>query len=361
MSLNKVSLKMLVFVLALGLSTAAIAKDFKLPFLEHAKAPTYDLTDSAIAGSATYYDFMRSDLGAKMLEEAPNAKSGFTNEKVLAAGGGISVKLGENNYNVHINFPLKATGGRSYGWTNGQVGDWSDRMYLDNLIMATSSDDMDQMVAFYTVIINTLGKTDPAGIDDLSAQSQRVAANFIAIYTAEQYRAMVPDPNMNWDDALLQVTLLGAFHGGQSNFAKYYMGEFTATSRKQASGVYNRGKPGPLFDQAQKKDAVMNDYWQFSANPESKQSGINITRKDFLAMGQAITAYEANFKNKNLKKIQKIVGGDPKNVISAICTYFTEGKAKVEDTDALAEAIAAFMIDIKNDADDISGWLLNGK
>lgn len=357
MSLHMNVLKKFVFIAALGLSMNAFGKDFKLAFLEHSKAPTFDLTDSSVAGSMTFYDFMRSALGDKMLKEAPNAKSGSTNEKVLAEGGGISVKLGENNYNVHINFPLRATGGRSYGWTAGQVGDWSDRMYLDNLSRLVTADDTDDLAAFYTVLIHTLGKSDPAGIDNLSAQAQRVAANFTAIYTAEEYRAMVPDPNLNWDDAILQVTLLGAFHGGQSTFAKYYVGEFSTQSREQASGVYNRGKPGPLFDQAQEKAAEMNDYWQFSANPDSKQSGINITRKDFLAMGIAITAYESNFKNKNLKKIQSIVGGDGKNVFSAIGTYFTTGKADVKDADQLAEAIAAFMVDIHDHAEDITGWL----
>ena len=62
------------------------------------------------------------------------------------------MKLGENNYNVHINFPLRATGGRSYGWTNGQVGDWSDRMYLDSIAQLMAEGDEDNIAAFYTIV-----------------------------------------------------------------------------------------------------------------------------------------------------------------------------------------------------------------
>jgi hypothetical protein len=47
------------------------------------------------------------------------------------------------------------------------------------------------------------------------------------------------------------------------------MGAFSNKSKKQGPGVYR----GPNADQAATKDAELNDYWQFSAKPTSKQSG----------------------------------------------------------------------------------------
>lgn len=308
----------------------------------------------------TYYDFVHKKVGKKMLDESEDAKSGSTNESELKAGNGISVKLSKNNYNVHINFPDKATGGRSYGWTAGQIGDWSDAMYLDNLADVIAGDESN-LEEFYKVIVQMLGSCNSSEIDSLSKPAQRVAANFLAIYTAEQYRSMVPnDPHRNWDDALLEVTLLGAFHGGQSELKKYYLGDFSADSKKQGSGVYAKSKPGPTAEEAEDKRAELRDYWQFSANPDSKQSGINITRYDFEKMGEAITEYESKVaRNKTLGKIQKIVGGDSDNVIKSISKFYSTGRAEVSHTDGLAELIASFLTDVYNDADKISKWIEN--
>jgi hypothetical protein len=235
-------------------------------------------------------------------------------------------------------------------------------MYLDNLFDVAAEKDTKDLHTFYQVLVQMLGASNADG-EDLSVEflkkdTQRVATNFLAIYTAEQYRSIVPKPFKNWDDALLEVTLLGAFHGGQTTFAKYYLGEFTAQSKKQASGVYARVKPGTLFCDAKTKEAEMNDYWQFSFKPDSKQSGINVTRRDFELMGKAITEYESTVaKNKTLKRIQSVVGGDKSNVIKAISKYFTEGKSELSEIDDLAKDVADFMMDVRKDADDITEWL----
>jgi hypothetical protein len=343
-------------VTTLVFSGSLLAKDFNLESLKQAARPTFNL--SQVAGKMSYYKLMEQSIYPKMSEAAESAKPGSTNESELQRGNGVSVKLSENNYNIHINFPLSSTGGRSYGWTEGQVGDWSDKMYLDNLAKVISSGDKRDLAKFYEVIIKTLGACESEELENLKRQSQRVATNFLAIYTAEEYRSMVPtDPHRNWDDALLETTLLGAFHGGQSDFAKFYLGKFTDASKQQAAGVYAKTEPGPTYASAASKRAEMNDYWQFSADPESVRSGINVTRKDFELLGKAITRYETVHQNANLQKVQRIVGKSD-NVIKGISKFFSANKSNnVEQAEQLASLVADLMMDIYDDADGISNWL----
>jgi hypothetical protein len=334
-----------------------------------AKLPTFDLTSAELKGKQTFYEFMHSDngLGAKMLEEAPKAQPSKTNDTILAKGGGISVKLGKKNYNMHINFPLKSTGGRSYGWSSGQVGDWSDAMYLDHLANVMAAKDAQDMSDMYKVIINMLGKSDSTGIDSLNPETQRVAGNFLAIYTAEEYRAFdkLQAPHKNWDDAIFQATMLAAFHAGQSKLTKFYLGLFSEQAKDQKTneknfddrtgGVYDSTKPGEKYDNADIRDAKMDDYWQMSHDSTSVQSGINLTRVDFQLMGTAITKFEA--RNPHLKAILAIVKPGKKdagNVYQALGSYFTEGNADISDADQLSTEVAAFQSDVLADAEKIT-------
>jgi hypothetical protein len=347
-----------VLALSLGLGFAAEAKDFQLPTLLQASNPDFDLSD--VAGKESYFSFVRETVGPKMQKSAP--KGFLDNEKELSAGHGISVKLSRNNYNIHVNFPNASLGGRSYGWTKGQVGDWSDAMYLDRLADVVASGDEKDLASFYKYAIKALGACEVQDIESLNDDTQRVAANFLAIYTAEAYRAMVPDAHMNWDDALFEVTMLGAFHSGQKTFTKFYVGEFSDSSKVQNSGVYANGRKGPNSDQAKDKAAAMRDYWQFSANPSSKQSGINLSRADFEKMGVMITKYEAAHKNRALAKVQAIVGGDSKNVIKSIAKFFTTGQSKdVAQIDQLASDVSELLMDIRADAEKITQWELAGE
>ena len=122
------------------------------------------------------------------------------NQQALKEGLGVAVRLDDNNYNIHENFPKSAQGGRSYGWTSGQVGDWSDKTYLDNLARVVVEKDKDDLKNFYQTIIQVLGACDAEGLAALrnnydsktntGAPTQRVVTNFLAIYTAEEYRAI---------------------------------------------------------------------------------------------------------------------------------------------------------------------------
>ncbi|MGZ3690487.1 MAG: hypothetical protein ACXVAX_03225 [Pseudobdellovibrio sp.] len=343
-------------VIASLLSVAAFAKDFPLKDLPQAKKPTYDL--SAVANKMSYYEFMHKSVGPSMVQLSTQEKAKVPYEQALRNGDGISVKLSDNNYNVHVNFPNAPTGGRSYGWTDGQVGDWSDAMYLDNVQKLVTTADKEELSKFYATVIEMLGACESKDIDSLKNQGQRVAANFLAIYSAEEFRSMVPSPHQNWDDALFEVTMLGAFHGGQSKMTKFYLGKFGAQAKEQGAGVYAKFKPGPSAAKAaDKKEVEMNDYWQFSADPTSVQSGINITRGDFEKMGAAITKYESSVaKSAALAKVQAVVGEDG-NVIKAISGFFAHGKSNdVKAIEPLSKDIADLMIEIYGDADKITAW-----
>lgn len=348
---------LLILVLSV-LASVSSGKHFELKSLPQAKSPMYDLSE--VSGKMAYYDYVRNILGPKMQALAPQKR--LDNEKELVAGNGVSVKLSANNYNVHINFPNAPTGGRSYGWTAGEVGDWSDAMYLDRLSEIVQSRNDRDLAVFFELVIKMVGASDANDLELLDIPSQMVANNFLAIYTAEAYRAMVPDGHKNWDDALLQVTLLGAFHGGQKDLSKFYLGEFTDRSRKQNSGVYAKYKPGPTADKAPYKRAELRDYWQFSADPNSKRSGVNITRLDFEKMGEAITRYERYVaKNPRLERIFTQIGDDrktgQKNVIRAISKFFTTGQSKDPSRiPVLAQEISAFLMEVHADAEKITAW-----
>ena len=339
------------------------ADDFplaKLPSFAH----NFDLTTASDSGKNTFYKFIHGTLAPEMESLAPSAGK-VPNQQALEQGLGVAVRLDDNNYNIHENFPKSAQGGRSYGWTSGQVGDWSDKMYLDNLAIVIVEKDKNDLKNFYQTIIQLLGACDAHGLAALTnnydpktntgAPTQRVATNFLAIYTAEEYRAI--QGTKNWDDAILEVTLLGAFHGGQTTFTKFYRGKFTTRSNVQETGNYyglpSKDKNGKVIPTVA-KDATMDDYWQISKT--STRSGIHLTAGDYGKMGTAITRYESTkAHNKTLSLIQSIVGSGP-NVIHGISTYFTEGKADPSKTNTLAVAVAQFLDQVNTDANVITAW-----
>jgi hypothetical protein len=336
------------------LTTAALAKDLSLPILPRFNN-LYDLNN--YSGKSSYYDLMKSTIEPKIADIAKDATQ--DNVGALKAGKGVAVKLGDHNYNIHVNFPLGTQGGRSYGWTSGQVGDWSDLKYLQHLAQVVLANNPPDLSAFYETIVRILGACNPQGIENLIPATQRVATNFLAIYTAEQYRAMVPKGIKNWDDALLQVTMLGAFHGGQSKFTMFYEGKFTVQTKKQAAGVYTPFGPGPTAKDASDKPAGMDDYWQFSRDPDSNRSGVNETRGDFEKMGHAITKYEASIQSQALAQVQAVVGKSD-NVIETTSKFFTTGQSKdMSKIDDLAKAVSTLMLEARGNADEITTWQLN--
>jgi len=303
-------------------------------------ARRFNLSD--FTGSKTYLQFMTNDVKPALFKIAEGYRGGSPDAN-LRAGKGLAVLLVAGNWNYHVNYPKGDQGGRSYGVTAEQTGDWSDKTYLNNLDRVVRGSDS-ELTLFYRTLVEVIGKSDATRLSSMTKLSQLVADNFVAIYSAEQYRALVG--GSPWDDALLQVTLIAAFHGGQKTVIKYYEGRFTADSFRQAPGVYRGNVKGTP------KRAELNDYWQFSANPSSQRSGINLTRRDFEAMGQAITKCAAG--NANLIAIQTTVGSSA-NVIKGVTEYFIRRKSSnLAAVSGLADSVAAFLIDVKRDAEKIA-------
>ena len=160
----KASFLLIVFTAALIASLRA--DDFtlaKLPSFAH----NFDLTKASDSGKNTFYKFIHETLAPEMESLAPSAGK-VPNQQALEQGLGVAVRLDDKNYNIHENYPKSAQGGRSYGWTSGQVGDWSDKMYLDNLALVIVEKDKDDLKNFYQTIIQLLGACDAHGLATLT-------------------------------------------------------------------------------------------------------------------------------------------------------------------------------------------------
>ncbi|OYZ20692.1 MAG: hypothetical protein B7Y39_10405 [Bdellovibrio sp. 28-41-41] len=349
-SAKKTIKNLILILLSTFLATSSSAKDFELDVLPQAEHPNFILPEMI---GQTYYDVVHNHI-AEAMEKEGAIRTG-SNERKLKSGGGVSVYLAPNIYNIHINFPKSEMGGRSYGWTSGKVGDWSDSMYLNSIADVTKQESEKEIADLYKVLVNILGTSDSSGLSKLQPDTVRVATNYLAIHTAEQYRR-IQKKTTRWDDALLQVTLLAAFHSGQEKFQMFYTGDFTDIVRKKNPGVYANGREGVLFDKAKKEAADLESYHQFSSKtpdlPGANRSGINVTRKDFERMGEHITQYFEENGSEYMDKIKKIVGykEKDKNIIAAIAKYYCEGFAKPEDTKAMAEAVSGFMIETRTHA-----------
>src|SRR5262245_64232085 len=91
-------------VVAWSLSFAAIAvgADFILPKLPQPEDRTFDL--KMAAGQSSFYDLMRAQIGPTIEKFAPQAKESGTNQAELKAGHGVTVKLSQFNFNIHVNY-----------------------------------------------------------------------------------------------------------------------------------------------------------------------------------------------------------------------------------------------------------------
>jgi hypothetical protein len=233
-------------------------------------------------------------LPAKLTSIGVSQKNSFglSTFLALASGGGVAVRIDDKNYFYNVNYGTGKQAkdemtGRSFGaGPTHDADDVSDKTYLSDLEKYIKSDT--DIANLYRVLLRILINCDTTDYDKLSPLGQTVATDFIAVYTAEQDRHLMSNLKSHpWDDALLQVTLLSAFHAGQSKISVMYDGALTDVVNKQATGC-DEDEPG-------QKDASLIDYWQFSKSddPERcKRSGINVTRKDFSKLGSLISAYQ---------------------------------------------------------------------
>ena len=335
------------FVVATSASAAALRDDrynFDIGF------------DLAEYQGRTFLNLMQEVIKPAIDQVANDRDRRLPNETALEQGVGVALKIAPRNFTYHVNYEVsEERSGRSYGLSpTGKISDPSDKDYLDDLAKLT---DPSELTDFYTTLMEIIADCDARGYSQLERATQGVATDFMAIYVAEQDRHLMSNlGTFNWDDALLQVTLLAAFHAGQSTFTKFYEGEFTSKSYVQYDKVYLLDKGN-----ARQKDAEMNDYWQFTKVAPQTRSGINITRRDFERMGEWITMYEGSSPNKRLIfNVIKGVKGQGKNVFKDIAKFFIRKGAPpsmTAESAQIAADIATFLGQVREDADKITAYV----
>jgi len=225
-----------------------------------------------------------------------------------------------------------------------------------------------------------------------------------------------------WNASLLEVTLLSYFHAGQSQMWVMWMTpptpddvkdmttktqemidtctarvermELDPTKKKTATDKCNRRAivpyrkskviftdetikqaKGGTVRKDKNKEVTMVDYWQFSFVVNRQQrgrSGINVTKPAFRALGREITKYE----NKNHPEVVSAIESHLpdyakegryhrklNNVYAELSYYLISDKTKdvLSDNKALAEDFEAFLNQVRDDADKITGEIKKNK
>ena len=287
-----------------------------------------------------------------------NDRFGLTTYLSLVSGGGVAVKINDSNYAYNVNYGTGKVAkdemtGRSYGESQPghKAGDASDKEYLKNLeayVRGAGPATKD----FYRSILEILSNNDSSGFSSISPEGQGSAADFLSVYTAEQDRHMMANFKSHaWDEALLEVTLLSAYHAGQQVVKVMFNNFLTAQTLKQAPG----GEP-----RTQKQAASMIDYWQFSNNPDpasKNRSGINVTRTQFRALGKAISDFERAQNPDLVKQVESHFVNMPAggNVFAELSAFLINPKTAEQLNDpTFASDIADFLDQVRQDAEAIT-------
>lgn len=279
--------------------------------------------------------------------------------EVLVSGGGLAIKIDGKNTNYHVNYgdgthDKDEMTGRSFGEApSHKASDASDKFYLNSLEKYVRGN-RENSINFYRSLLQIVVNSDPTGFDQISPEGQTVASDFLSVYTAEQVRHLMADLRRHpWDEALLEVTLLAAFHAGQNKIQVMYNGKLTENTNPQTSGCDPKD--------ARLRPASLTDYWQFSRSPDPKscrRSGINVTRKDFRALEKEITKRIYAQKPELVKKVEshfqgiKITG----NVFADFSSYVINNNTPslIADGDALVEDFLAFLQEVQRSAEPFS-------
>jgi hypothetical protein len=304
----------------------------------------------------TFLELMQKEIQPAMDKIADGKK--MANQAALDAHQCVTLKIDNKNYTWHVNFPTDSEqGGRSYGeGPGGKVSDPSDAYYLGELDKFSHSGP-EELGKFYKALIEVIANCDSSEFAALSDAAQVVATDFVAIYTAEEKRHLIGHlGSFKWDDAIFQVTMLAAFHGGQKSYAQFYQGKFTDQVYDQKLKVY---KQPDAQEGKDTRKANLVDYWQWSPNQPTR-SGINLTRGEFEKMGKTITSHEQGEKDskEKLEAVEKLIGVEnSENIYSDIATFFINKDAPEEmsaQSKDLADAISAFLVQVNGDAATIT-------
>jgi hypothetical protein len=293
----------------------------------------------------------------------------------LASCAGAIIKFapGHFAYNIHYGTGAQERDeqtGRSFGegFARG-ADDASDKNYLKDL-EEFGHEHADSMDAFYQSLIKSLANSDSNNFKGISNFGKVLLTDFLAVYTAEQARNLMDDRiSTHWDAALLEVTLIGAFHAGQEEIKLFYKDPYTGRT-SFTDTVYNQDN-GCSTKQRKLRKARVFDYWQFSSSTNTrhcKRSGINITRREFRKLGQLITKYELKNNPELVRNIAKLIGSYPRgryNIFNKLSGFFinasTDKALDEELARDLANAFSAFLAQVKKDAGTITKLIEAGE
>lgn len=288
----------------------------------------------------------------------------------LVSCGGAIIEYDTQHiaYNIHYGTGAEDKDdrtGRSFG--EGIVrnsDDASDKNYLKDL-EEFGAHHADSMEAFYQAVIKSLANSDASDMQKISDFGKLLLTDFLAVYTAEQARNLMDNRiHIHWDAALLEVTLLGAFHAGQEEIQLFFKnpetGKTTFTKEVLHQDTGCSDKPRKV------RAARVYDYWQFSSNPNPshcRRSGINITKRSFRKLGRLITKYQLRKNPKLVRNITDIIGtGSRLNLYNQLSKFFINAKTakSLDNAQILADHFVAFLVQVKQDAKEITRLIESG-
>ncbi|MCJ8276369.1 MAG: hypothetical protein MJK18_05985, partial [Bdellovibrionales bacterium] len=266
------------------------------------------------------------------------------------------------------------------------IADASYYFYLNEL--EDVLEDREQAFIFYNAVFSFLIKSDTSAFNnpEMERNTKRVAADFVAVYVAEQYRRLLKYDGefvnypwetwrrrKPWDDAHLQTTILANFHAGQDSEIRgmYFAGRYMTRTYRQKDKVNgvdicayelltnDTPEDNFLVESVRRRSFRLNDYWQFGLTCGGR-SGVNITRSDFVKMGRTLTSWlNRNGQEEALNTIWETSErnfGTRQNVIDKFAAKLIDDEAPTEfqDPDALIEALVNFTMLIRDNANEIT-------
>lgn len=252
----------------------------------------------------------------------------------LASCGGSSLKLADDNYAYNIHYGTgelktdKLTG-RSFGASRiFHATDSSYTHYLKTLQNYIEKDPTN-VKHFMKTVMETLTNSEPRRYDKVNDHGDAVLTDFFAIWTAEQTRNIMDGRvDLHWDAALLQVTLLSAFHAGQDKIKLFYKDpltgktNFTDTTYELAWPRRNHTEQTCDVDLESRKTkpASLKDYIgvHYAVYKHCGRSGINMSKREWKKLSQEITSFlmstsEGRRKIENVRKYIRGVVDTTKN------------------------------------------------
>jgi hypothetical protein len=281
----------------------------------------------------------------------------------LACGGGVKIRYADENFGLNVHYDTREErSGRSFGvGPTRAANDASDKEYLNDLEEYVRSSKKN-LPAFYRTMFEALLNSDSRRYDEVTPEGQTVMTDFLSVFTAEQARNLMDDEvSPHWDAALMEVTLLAAFHAGQDSIKLYYRDP--NTNKTTFTDTTYRQTPCELPSVEQQ--AHLRDYWQFSRNitdPKNcRRSGINITKAEFRKLGEDVSGYIAEYYPEVFERVKKSMGASARQGTNLFkdLSYFlisesTPAKLTAKQVKEIADAWVEMLGIVTKDAKDIT-------